>query len=103
AQQAGKKIWQACIFAPLFLLTLALMQLPLDVWSQTTERRFGLSIQGWGSFARDWLVGQAIALLLGTFLIWLIYAVMRRAPRRWWLWAWAAVMRVVSSVVFIEP
>jgi Zn-dependent protease with chaperone function len=103
AERAGRKFFQACVFAPLFLLTMAALQLPLDIWSQITERKFGLSIQGWGSFARDWLIGQIIAVLLGTFLIWLIYAVMRRAPRRWWLWAWAAVMPVLLFVVFIEP
>ena len=83
AERVSRRRWvQAMVFAPLFLLTLAILELPTGIWSHVVERRYGLSIQGWGSFARDWAVGQVLALLLGTFLVWLLYAVMRKSPRR---------------------
>jgi Zn-dependent protease with chaperone function len=94
---------QSVLFAPPFLLVLALLELPLGVWSHVQERRYGLSIQGWGSFARDWAVGQVLALLLGALLVTVLYAVMRRSVRRWWLWTWVAVLPILLFVVFLEP
>ncbi len=100
---ARRRFVQVLVFTPLFLLSMALLDLPLGIWGQSVQRRFGLSIQSWGSFARDWFVGQGISLAIGLFFIWLIYAVMRKSPRRWWLWAWAAMVPVLLFVVFIEP
>jgi len=103
AERRQNRFLQACIFAPLFTLAAALFDLPLSVWGQTVQRRFGLSIQGWGSFARDWAVGQIISIVISIVLIWVLYAVMRRAPRRWWLWAWTAIMPVLLFIFFLAP
>jgi Zn-dependent protease with chaperone function len=100
---ARRRIFQAFVFAPLFLFTLGVLQLPISIWGHSLQRRFGLSIQGWGSFARDWAIGQGISLFLGALFVWILYAVMRRAPRRWWLWAWAAMMPVFLFIVFLSP
>jgi Zn-dependent protease with chaperone function len=100
---ARRRFFQACLFLPLFALTLALFDLPITLWSHIVARSYGLSIQGWGSFARDWLVGQIVVIVIGIVLTWLFYAVMRRAPRRWWLWTWAALLPVLLFVFFLEP
>jgi Zn-dependent protease with chaperone function len=100
---AKNRFLQACVFAPLLMLTLAVLDLPLTIWGHSVERRFGLSVQGWGSFARDWLVEQAIVAVIAVVLVWLVYAVIRRAPRRWWLWAWAAMLPVLAFIIFIGP
>jgi STE24 endopeptidase len=94
---------QVCVFTPLLLLTLALFDLPLTIWGHAVQRKYGLSIQSWGSAARDWLLGQLIVIALSIILVWLVYAVIRRAPRRWWLWAWAAMLPVLLFVFFIGP
>jgi STE24 endopeptidase len=104
AQHVSKRRFvQALAFTPPFLLALAALELPLGLWSHTVERKFGLSVQGWGSWTRDWAVGQVLGLLLGTLLVWVLYAVMRKSPRRFWLWAWMAMMPILVFVVFIEP
>jgi Zn-dependent protease with chaperone function len=102
-RHARRRFGQACLFAPAFLLALALAQLPVSLWAHVTSRAYGLSIQGWGSFARDWGVGQLLTILLGTVLVWLSYTVMRRSPRWWWFWAWLAMLPILLSVVFVEP
>jgi len=100
----SRRRWlQALWFAPPFLLALALLELPVGIWSHALVRAYGLSIQGWGSFARDWAVGQLLAMLLGALLVAVLYAVMRRSPRRWWFWAWLAVLPILLCVVFVTP
>jgi Zn-dependent protease with chaperone function len=103
ARRTGRPWLQSVLFAPPFLLLIAVLGLPTAIAAHQIERHFGLSIQGWGSFARDWAIGQAIGLVFGAFLVWLLYAVMRKSPRRWWAWVWAAVLPVLLFVMFIEP
>ncbi len=98
-----RRIAQALVFAPLFLLTLALFSLPVDLWDFSLQRRYGLSVQGWVSWAADWVTSQVLTCLVGTVLIWLLYAVIHRSPRRWWLYFWLAAIPVLLAVFFLQP
>jgi len=100
---ARNRFLQAMIFAPLLLLTLDLASLPFGVAGHALSRRFGESIQGWGSWLWDWTKSELLAMALGIFLIWLLYAVMRRSPRRWWFYVWVAVVPILVFGVFIYP
>lgn len=100
---SARRFLQAVIFAPLLLLTIAVLTLPLDIYGETVDKRFGLSVQGWGSWSWDWIKGEIIALILGTILIWLLYLVIRKSPRRWWFYFWMIALAVGLFVVFIQP
>src|SRR5271170_2104881 len=50
------------IFAPALLLALAILGLPLDIWDHSLAHHFGVSVQGWGSWASDWITNQVVAL-----------------------------------------
>ena len=36
-------------------------------------------------------------------LRWLLYAVIRRSPRRWWLYFWLATLPMIVAVMYLEP
>jgi Zn-dependent protease with chaperone function len=94
---------QALIFAPLLILTIAVFTLPLDIYGEMVEKRFGLSVQGWGSWSWDWTKAELISLVLGTILIWLLYIVIRRSPRRWWFYFWLITLPLGAFLFFIGP
>ncbi len=95
---------QCLIFAPLFFVTVRLIEFPFDYYSGfVIEHRYGLSNQGFASWAGDWGKGLVLLVLVGTFLVWLFYAVVRRSPRRWWLYFWAVTIPVTLFLMFIEP
>jgi Zn-dependent protease with chaperone function len=100
---SSRRIVQVLLFAPLLLLTLALLGLPSDAWDHSLSRTFGLSIQGWKSWSGDWITAQIIALIIGTLLIWILYGVIRRSPQRWWFYFWLAAIPIVLAVFFLEP
>ena len=100
---SGKRFVQAIIFSPLFLLTAAFLTLPLDVYSETIEKKFGISVQGWGSWSWDWIKGQLISIVIFTILIWILYAVIRRSPRRWWFYFWLVSLPILLFIFFISP
>ncbi len=98
-----RRFLQALIFAPLMLLTIAILSLPTDAWDQSLESRFGLSVQSWAAWFSDWLTTQILVLILGTLLVWILYATIRRSARRWWLYFWMACIPILIAVFFIQP
>lgn len=47
---SSKGFLQSALFSPLLLLTIAILTLPLDIYGEWVEKRYGISIQGWGSW-----------------------------------------------------
>jgi len=94
---------QSIVFSPLLLLTMAGFTLPLDIYGERVEKKYGISIQGWSSWSWDWLKFQMIALVVGTTLIWLLYFAIRHSPKRWWFYFWLLALPVGVFLFFIEP
>jgi Zn-dependent protease with chaperone function len=94
---------QLIIFAPLVLLTIAILGIPPDIWDQSLSRAYGLSVQAWGPWLRDWLLNQVLMLIVGTLLVGILYAVIRRSPRRWWFYFWLASIPILLALFFLQP
>ncbi|MDB5495519.1 MAG: peptidase [Phenylobacterium sp.] len=72
------------------------LSLPWEVYAHWwREKAYGLTSQGFGGWVSEHLLGAAISLPVVALLACLIYALIRRAPRTWWLWG-----GVVTGVVF---
>jgi STE24 endopeptidase len=102
-KMSPRRFVQALVFSPLLILTVAALLSPEDIVEQQLSRSYGLSIQGWGSWGWDWLKGQCVNVVFGTIMIWLLYIVIRRSPRRWWLWFWALSLPVGLFLFFVQP
>jgi Zn-dependent protease with chaperone function len=98
-----RRFVQVIIFAPLLLLTIDALSLPLGLYGQHLQREYGLSVQSWGSWVWDWSKGEIIGTVIGTLLIWGLYALLRRSPTRWWFYAWLVSIPVVLLLVLIQP
>ncbi|HEV7551660.1 MAG TPA: M48 family metallopeptidase [Candidatus Angelobacter sp.] len=94
---------QAMIFVPLLLLTLTVLGLPLDVYQQSISRQYGLSVQGWGSWFADVLKGQAVSLIIAMLAIWGLMTLIRKSPRRWWLYNWLIAIPFTILLIVITP
>lgn len=104
AEKAGSvRFLQALVFAPPLIFTIAVLNIPFDIAEEWILRKFGISIQGWGSWAWDWTKGQIILLIIGTTLVWILYAVIRKSPRRWWFYFWLVSLPLLVLLVFLQP
>ena len=101
--RSGKLFLQVLIFAPLLVLTLDVLSLPLSVFEQWELRNYGLSVQHWGSWTLDWMKGEAVNVLIGIILILILYAVIRKFPRLWWLYCWLAFLAFAALLIFGQP
>lgn len=97
------RILQAYIFAPLLLLLIDVLQLPLSLYSHHLSLEFEQSVQGWGSWFWDWTKGELILFALAGIAAWVLYGAMRRSPRRWWFYFWLLSVPMVIFLMFIEP
>src|SRR6184192_4166929 len=99
----SKRSLQALIFSPLIILTVDVLELPTGIYQNWVSRQYGLSVQGWGSWFWDWSKGEIISIILSIILIWLLYAVIRKSPRRWWFYFWLVSLPILLLVYFLQP
>jgi STE24 endopeptidase len=100
---ASARFLQALIFAPLFFLAFDALSLPTGIFREWVLRKYGLSIQGWGSWFWDWTKGEFITFVAATILVWVLYSVIRKSPRRWWFYFWAAALPLGIFFFFLTP
>jgi STE24 endopeptidase len=100
---SSNRFLQSLIFSPLVLLTVAILGLPTDIYDNWVERRYGISVQSWGSWSWDWVKGQFISVIIGVILIWLLYLVIHHSARRWWFYFWLVSLPIGVFLVFLQP
>ena len=101
--RSSRRFVQALIYAPLLLVTLGVLALPGEIYRQWLELKYQQSVQSWGSWTWDWIKGGVVTVGLGTFLVWILYGVIRLSPRRWWLWCWVVSIPILVLLVFLQP
>jgi len=100
---SANRFVQALVFVPLFLVVWQILELPVDAYGHHLSLAYDQSVQGWGSWFWDWSKGQLVGLVIATPLVWLLYGILSRSPRRWWFYFWLATLPVIVFVVFIAP
>lgn len=104
AERASRfRVVQAAIVMSLFALVLELTQLPFGIYRHSVSLGYGLSVQHWGSWFGDWGKSLLLEMVFVSFLGWVLYAVLRRSPRRWWFYFWLALIPIVLLTLFMEP
>jgi|HubBroStandDraft_3_1064219.scaffolds.fasta_scaffold83567_1 STE24 endopeptidase len=104
AESVSDRRWiQALVFVPLLVGTVDLIALALRLYGHVLSLRYEMSVQGWSSWAADWVKEQLVMVGFALILALMLSAIMRRSPRRWWLYFWFAALPVVMFVVFISP
>ncbi|HTG35064.1 MAG TPA: M48 family metallopeptidase [Thermoanaerobaculia bacterium] len=100
---------QTFLYALQYILATALLSLPLGIYEGFfREHQYGLSNQTFAAWAGEWLKGIGLGLVLGGLALTALYAVLRKAPRTWWLWgALVSLLFLVVGIalgpVYIEP
>jgi STE24 endopeptidase len=94
---------QALIFTPLLVVTIGVLEIPLDLFDEWILKLYRISVQPWPSWFGDWAKSQFLTIVIGSLLAWLLYAVIRKSPLRWWLYFWILSLPIILFIVFISP
>jgi STE24 endopeptidase len=110
AERASRRPWlSTLLYAAMWIVAGFVLAFPFDLYTGFfREHAYGLSEQPFASWLADRMKGLAVGVLLGSIAIAVVYAAVRKAGARWWIWATAILFAFnlfVSMVfpVFIAP
>ncbi len=109
AERRSNKAWiQGLMIAPVWLLIVSLLGLPVSFLMERVYRAYGISVESWRMWLGDFAKSTALTLVFGALALSVLYALMRHSSRRWWLWFWllalpVEVLGVYAVPVFIDP
>jgi len=100
----GSLSLQVVLYAIPYFLLVAALTFPLAVYQYFyREHQYGLATQSFMPWFREQLIGLGITLIAGILLLIVLYAVFRRAPRKWWIWGTLVAVIFLFVGAFISP
>ncbi|HET7925032.1 MAG TPA: M48 family metallopeptidase [Rhodanobacteraceae bacterium] len=109
-RRVSKRPWlQTLIYAFLWVLVGFVLSLPFDIYARfVREHQYGLATQTFGGWFGDALKGLLVTAIIIPPVIALVYAAVRRAGSRWWVWASGGgfvflLLVIMLGPVFIDP
>jgi STE24 endopeptidase len=82
----------------------AVLAFPLTVYeSYFREHRYGLATQTFGPWLNDQFKGLLVSIVLGAIITTLLFGVVRRLERTWWIWGALITTLFVVFVILIAP
>ena len=92
------------IYFGLFALLNFAIDLPLSYYAGFVRpHAYGLSNQTFAKWAGDAGKALLVSLVAGAATIWIPYLLLRKSPRRWWLWTAAAAVPVMVFFMLVAP
>ncbi|GAA0862979.1 M48 family metallopeptidase [Sphingopyxis soli] len=87
-----------------FLLLSAIVTLPWDLYTGWwRETAYGRTSQPLGDYLGQGAIGLVIGVLLGALFFLGIYALIRRAGKRWWIWSGGLAAAAISLILLLAP
>ena len=91
---------QTAIYWTQYLILTTILGFPLAVYEGfTREKKYGLATQTFGGWMGDQGKGLLVGLVLGAIALVILFGLVRRLPRTWWIWG--AGVSVVFTVILI--
>lgn len=92
------------VYAVLYLAVVYLLDLPLDFYqSFVRQHAYDLSNQSLGQWLGDSLKALMVTLVIGVATLWVPYLLLRKSPRRWWLYTGIAAVPLLALLLLIQP
>src|SRR5579862_4946774 len=91
------------LYVLMFSIIAKVINSPLDFFGFRLEHRYHLSNQKLRSWLWDECKGWLLSLVLGAIMVELVYAIIRLAPQRWWIIAWAVFVGLFLLMAQLAP
>jgi STE24 endopeptidase len=87
-----------------FILVVSVITFPLTVYeAYFREHKYGLLNQSFGPWMRDQMIALAVSVVLGGILIMLLFGIVRRLGKNWWVWGSFVSILFLMFVSLIAP
>lgn len=92
------------VYVSAYLVLVYLIDLPLNSYQgYVRPHAYGLSNQSIGQWFGDSLKALAVTIVIGVSVLWVPYLLLRRSPRRWWLWTGLAAVPFLVLMLLVQP
>ena len=105
----GRQWLQPALYTLPYVIAGFLITLPWTIYTDFfREQKYGLMSQSFGAWFGEQMIGLVISLVIFPLLIMAIFAVIRRAPKTWWIWGTGVItiflfIGMMLGPVFISP
>jgi STE24 endopeptidase len=87
-----------------YLLLTWLLGFPLEFYENyVREHQYGMATQTFGPWMGDELKALLVNLVMGGLAVVVLFAIVRRLPRTWWIWGSVATLALIVFAVAISP
>lgn len=87
-----------------YLVITTLLGFPLEFYeSYVREHQYGLATQTFGPWMGDEIKAFLVSLVLGAVAVVILFAIVRKLSRTWWIWGAAATLVLTTISVAIAP
>jgi STE24 endopeptidase len=105
SQKIGKKwFFAVAIYLAIYTILNQIIDLPLEYYAGfAREHAYGLSTQSLSGWIQNWTISTAIALIFSVAFIWIFFLLLKKSPRRWWIYG--SVVGIAMTLFFslIQP
>jgi STE24 endopeptidase len=105
AGRVTKRRWlQPALYALPFVIVSTLIVLPWTLYTGWwREKQYGLMNLSLGAWLGEQAIGLAIGIVMTAILLAIVYAVIRKAPRTWWLWGSGTIVAFLAVTILLAP
>ena len=98
------RVLQTALYWVQFILVVSVVTFPLTVYeAYFREHKYGLLNQSFGPWMRDQMIALAVSVVLGGILIMLLFGIVRRLGKNWWVWGSFVSILFLMFVSLIAP
>jgi len=105
AERITKWRWlQAMLYAVPWTIVSALIVLPWTIYTGWyREKQYDLMNLSLGAWLGEQAIGLAISTLFVAILLAVVFTLIRRMPRSWWIWSTGAITVLIALAVAVGP
>lgn len=105
AQRLGRKwFWVIGLYLVIFTLINFLLDFPLSYYQGfVRQHSYELSNQTFGKWFGDEIKSLLVGLMGGVLFLWVPYLLLKKSPRRWWLYTSLLMIPFLFFVMLISP
>ncbi len=95
---------QTLVYFVVYLILMTVITFPMTVYEAfVRERKYGLMNLTLGGWLKEDAIQMVLSLVFGAFAVVVLFGIVRKLPRTWWLWGSVFAIVLMMFVTLISP
>jgi STE24 endopeptidase len=95
---------QPLLYGLQYIVVATILGFPLEYYENyVREHKYGMATQTFGPWMGDEFKSLLVSLVMGSIVMVVLFAIVRKLPKTWWIWGAVATMVLLTIMVAIGP